>query len=447
MKKIFIFTCCLLLLLQITYIPVKAVEATMDFPDVFFAPHIFYGLNNGIEYDFSKYSDYDNPLAAKNAFYEDLFYDLTGQNYNDVDVENYMNSYYTMDFGYTTSQYSQLLSGYSQYILDPSLSFTLPWTTNGIASWNRFNEFYVDKYLNKLNGGELGVAPTVSDLNVPVFSWPYSNYTATVGVEYEFSFQSGNQYLTFRGAKYPAVLGRIGESGGIVVGGNLTSSGSNVVVNLSSFSGSIDTFTSLYEGLAIIPNGYDIINGSLHLSDTAFAYLTNGLIASSDNIALAPDVIRNPDNDKMIGNDIPVPNVPDLTWDLGKLNDLINDAFENGTTVTWDDVVDNDVISHDDGTTLEDDDTRVDPISRVIEDEKDVPYEDIIPPVPPPPPTIKNWNFDFDPDIPDPRPRSLSVLARIVNVTNKSLPEEVMIMFWGICATLLILGLIKIMHK
>ena len=148
----------------------------------------------------------------------------------------------------------------------------------------------------------------------------------------------------------------------------------------------------------------------------------------------------------------------DLYVDLINWKTLVEDKLEDGTDITFDDLIDAGVITDSNGDAITDDDVdsvfQKRDIAGVIAEELDDAVADDFVPNAPEPPDIDpdNWNFPEFP-LPDidgfttPKTTGLSILARIINVTNQSLPSELITMFWGICITLVILGIIKILHK
>ena len=192
-------------------------------------------------------------------------------------------------------------------------------------------------------------------------------------------------------------------------------------------------------------------NANIYVNGELWAY--GGI--TQEPLVTAPDVIVNETGD-IIGNDVWFPE-QDLKADLVKFTELIDDKILTGDTLTIDDVIDAGVLTDENGNiiTQENRDEYLikKSVSTVIADAlADDPTAGFIPDAPLPP-VDDPWNWQFPtiviPEGGDSNPRStgLSVLARIVNVTNQGLPAELITMFWGIAITLLILGIIKILHK
>lgn len=146
----------------------------------------------------------------------------------------------------------------------------------------------------------------------------------------------------------------------------------------------------------------------------------------------------------------------DAQINLDKLIDYLKgviDGSNNDTTVDYGDLVDAGVIEKQDGTAITDQNVIAVPVADAIDDALtdsdtiDTPITAIeeLPPLPPLPP------FFPTPDFPEGDPTSgfhgMSVLARIINITNQSLPSEVILVFYGVVFGAVILGLIKILHK
>lgn len=146
----------------------------------------------------------------------------------------------------------------------------------------------------------------------------------------------------------------------------------------------------------------------------------------------------------------------DSQINLDKLIDYLKgiiDGTNDDTSVDFGDLVDAGVIEKQDGTVISDTDVIAVPVADVIDDAiadsdaLDIPVAAIgdIPPLPDLPP------FFPTPDFPDGDPTSgfhgMSVLARIINITNQSLPDDIIIVFYGVIFGAVVLGLIKILHK
>lgn len=162
------------------------------------------------------------------------------------------------------------------------------------------------------------------------------------------------------------------------------------------------------------------------------------------------------ENGQIIGNDVFFPE-QDLKADIVKFTELIDDKILTGDTIDLDDLIDAGVLTDANGNIITDENRdeyiKKKEISTIITDALDDDIVTDLLPDAPSPPDDDPWNWHFPTIVipeggdPDPRGTGISVLARIINVTNQSLPAEVITMFWGICITMLILGIIKILHK
>lgn len=146
----------------------------------------------------------------------------------------------------------------------------------------------------------------------------------------------------------------------------------------------------------------------------------------------------------------------DSQINLDKLIDYLKgiiDGTNDDTSVDFGDIVDAGVIEKQDGTAITDADVITVPVADVIDDAMaradpiSIPFviTGTLPPLPPLPP------FFPTPDFPEGDPTSgfngMSVLARIINITNQSMPSDVIIVFYGVVFGAVVLGLIKILHK
>lgn len=328
--------------------------------------------------------------------------------------------------------------------IDANTEFILPIGIDDIAAFTRY-----DMYWYKYNAAVEADPPASSVINVDVFSWPYSSYSAKVGINYNFSFQAGNSNLTFYGAKYPAVLGRVGENNGIIVGCDLTSSNSGVVVNLSNFSGNISSFNVLYPGLAIIPDAFYINNGVLYLTELATDYLLNGVIRNPGFIEV-PDIIQIGDTGQETYDVYGLTNPTDLGIDVPSFIDwLIQRIGLGDMSISMDDVIEDSapIIKTRDGSrTFTDDDAIA--VEKAIRNR--TPKYDPEDPSGTPTPT---------PDIGYPWPKfpiidptwepgnGSTVLSEIIDATQQTIPSELMTVIWGTFSLLVVGGLITILHK
>lgn len=211
------------------------------------------------------------------------------------------------------------------------------------------------------------------------------------------------------------------------------------------------TYGTLSSALTTITQNFRHIN--LYVNGVLWAYVGE---VEEPIVDLGIDHPRYDENGQMIGNDVFFPE-QDLKADLVKFTELIDDKILDGDSIGLDDLIDAGILTDAEGNIITDENrdeyitTR--DISSVITDALiDTDIADLLPDAPDPP-YEDPWNWHF-PNIvipeggdPDPRDTGLSVLARIVNVTNQSLPGEIITMFWGIVITMLILGIIKILHK
>jgi len=140
-------------------------------------------------------------------------------------------------------------------------------------------------------------------------------------------------------------------------------------------------------------------------------------------------------------------------YNLDKLYDYLKtliDGTNQDTTVSFDDLVDAGVIEDAEGNTLTDTDIGTKSIADVIADATtnidDLSITGEIAGIIPPLPILPTFSAGPQGD-PTAGFRGMSVLARIVNVTNRGLPDDIISMFYGIVASLIVLGLIKVLHK
>lgn len=435
----------------------------------------------------------------------DVFYDLIS---DDAFTDN---SFYSIcfpnEFQMNMDTYNQLSLSYQDYLLH-GMPLLVSYNDETIARWSNYDRFYVDHYLNDFqyeysNVPQVPVeyVSTVENINVDSGN--------PLQPDFFFSDASPDQYSAFNGniSDYSYVVwpGSSGESNGIAFlnGSTLTTSGclastpitcnitttvdgfhctflnyNNVNVfinnwsNVNSYSG---YFTNNIISAANLRNAttpsyvsgrdFTTIEGCINYINTYFRnviIVVNGdtwsdpFLGNPIDIATAPDVIRNDDGD-IIGQDCFLPDIPgEGFFDLTKFWDMLIDAIEDPTkdVITWDDVIENGVIVDDNGTALDDTQIKTKDISEVIsnattsdpavpEDDSDV-YKNVLPPLPP----LIRFP-DIKPGGPHPEDAfdGISVLARIINVTNKSMPEDIMYVFWGIIFGMITLGLIKVLHK
>lgn len=246
---------------------------------------------------------------------------------------------------------------------------------------------------------------------------------------------------------------------------NTLSTSSATMISLTTYNNSyswsnnltINGFPYLSDAINFIKKNFRNVN--IFVNGTPWALVGD---FSFEDIITGPDVIRN-DNGLIDSQDVFVPD-QELAFDLIGLINLLEDKL-NGidTTIDFDDLITDGIIVNPDGTALDDARSHIlnMTIQRVIADEqeRDDP-EPVATTTPPPYPTFPEVDWRKNP-IPEPLPTSFdtsngnptdafsgaSTLAQIVDATNRGLPSELVYTFWGIVFGMIVLGVIKVLHK
>lgn len=178
---------------------------------------------------------------------------------------------------------------------------------------------------------------------------------------------------------------------------------------------------------------------------------TTGVNISGNISVTIPDAVIDSSNEdgKIVNVPIALPYDPatdeiiSSNVNLDKVFDAIADKIAQGaTSIKWADLVDAGAIEGTDGIPLTDTDFKLLPLISILTKTRVTPQtiaiDDVIPSLPTLPSLGIGENPAFD---------GITVLARIINVTNQSLPEELVMCFYGVVFGIVILGIIKIMHK
>ena len=519
MKKFFAIFLCIFILTFNT-ISVKAMDIGVAIEvgqEVFYAGwDQVLALINGVVIPTSQYAGAADKAAAMAAFYDDWLGTLSGlTQYWGGDIADAetgaISINYPLDYGMSGRYANNFLSEYANLTQDVNNGFAVPLTGNVLSAWNRYNNLWIQRYLNAFNGENDVPVPNpdseylsiLNRINKPYlngygFFWQNTNsfpllyheqYNINV-LSSDFSYFTTNNvdyivpsanttnymyytpiadiYITSNGSTYsfneqltqtatislPPIYGSDqAYSGYFRIVNNKFTAGTNY-----NTPGHTDTFTFSYSGTLNQCLNYLLDharNINIYVDGVLWSYVGGDFVEK----ITAPDVIRN-ESGQIIGNDVYVPE-QDLMIDLINWQNLVDDKILTGEDITFDDLIDAGVITDSEGNLIDQEDLdnyfKKKSISSVIDDSLDETEAIALVPDLPVPPTDPesdpfNWNFpEFIPDIPDvdftPKQTGLSVLARIINVTNNSLPEELIAMFWGISITLLILGIIKIAHK
>ena len=466
---------------------------------------------NGFVISLGQYSGYADKASAMAAFYNDWGDVLTvlTQGYLSPDqVEQSaisLNTVYPLDFGMTGAVMRDFINQYGNFVYDPTLGVYADINQKSIAAWNRFNDGWVKRYQDAFQR-DLDQHPTYADPDYAAYinninsvgfwfkNYPSSNEVTQSGTTFTFVngkgsfsnyswyavdngyFNSSTQYAekiipsdiatiyinsnngvysftsTFNGYSYQC---QRWQNGSLNYTFPCFSFDSSSFFGSNSFVSYNKTFT--YSGtLAQVLNyiGTYIRNVNIYVDDVLWAYVGH---VQEPITNLSPDHPMYDENGQIIGNDVFFPE-QDLKADIVKFTELIDDKILTGDTIDLDDLIDAGVLTDAEGNIITDENRdqyiKKRDIATVITDalDDDSVVADLLPDAPNPP-DDDPWNWNFPTIVipeggdPDPRGTGLSVLARIINVTNQSLPAEVITMFWGICITLIILGIIKILHK
>lgn len=257
----------------------------------------------------------------------------------------------------------------------------------------------------------------------------YNSGILTYYNDFRFVYNYNNVYFSALGASYP---------------GNITLSSSGTLDNVLNY----------------ISNHFRNVN--IYVDGVLWSTVEDPVVTTFSSTVPNAVIDTSTDDGKIVSNPIywtvdentgtPI----DAQINLDKLIDYLKgviDGSNSDTSVDYGDLVDAGVIEKQDGTAITDANVIAVPVADAIDDaladnpaiaEPIVAIEDL-PPLPDLPP------FFPTPDFPEGDPTSgfhgMSVLARIINITNQSLPSEVVLVFYGVVFGAVILGLIKILHK
>lgn len=344
--------------------------------------------------------------------------------------------------------------------LDNDKDIVTPINTNTVAYFNKFNDLYINEYLERMDDSQIEQEEQIVDrVNIGTFfasNLPggQTNISAVGYYEQGFSYTPEWSNETYTGLKYPFIVRLRLEDGWSyydAVGYNVQ--GLNKHGNRCFIPCQSET-PNIVSNYPIFYNIVDAINysrsGQFGYAATFGASVPNAVIDNSNEDG---KIVSHPIY-WVINNNTGTP--IDSQINLDKLIDYLKgviDGSNSDTDTSFGDLVDAGVIEDTDGNTIADSDVIAVPISEVIEDAlaRDDPIaipEAITGPVPPLPPLPP---FFPTPDFPEGDPTSgfngMSVLARIINITNQSLPGELIVVFYGVIFGAVILGLIKILHK
>lgn len=472
---------------------------------------MIYSLINGGVIQTSPYQGIADQATAVAAYYEDWGENLLkALNYivpsDDAVVNSQAAITFPLKLGMTRKYYNDFISNYMNYAVDDTNGFKAALTGEALAAWNRYNNNWINKYLNAFSGDNPTATPDptymaylnrINERNSSDSTtfWFY-NYPQSYKIDQNLSIfllahpATDYSWVSYTGNSFPSSINNFTTYTCLAC----DPISINIVNNEGTYFYSVTAksipraVSNTYNGtwnLVVLDNtnGNHIINGNGNNSEytVSWSYQNTDLgnvlnhiaqhfknvniyvdgvlwsyVGGSEPTFTAPDVITNQDG-IILGHDVYFPE-QDLYIDLISWRNLLEDKIADGDTIDFDDLIDGGVIvdGNDIPVTDEDQETlfKKRDISTVIDiglDDADT--SDLLPDAPSPPdddPT--DWDFPEFPipdltDGGDPKSTGLSVLARIVNVTNKSLPPELISMFWGICITLIILGIIKILHK
>ena len=470
---------------------------------------------NGFVISLGQYAGYTDKAAAMGAYYNDWGDVLTvlTQGYltpDQVEQSAISGTVYPLDFGMTGSIMRDFVNQYGNFVYDPTLGVYADINQKSIAAWNRFNDGWVNRYMNEFNKN-IDSHPTNPDpqfitlldninkrdngsssyfwfYNYPsvinqsstyslnMISYPITDYTWFVIDNSLDFYNSGNTsaYLfctdilniniTQTGGVYsfsvtanpinPNSYGYDSSSNRrydyFMIRFNVNNTNwDNAGFALDnpvtfSYSGSL--------GQVLQYIGNKMKNVNIYVDGELWSYVS----PVGTPLVSAPDHPIYDESGQIIGNDVYFPE-QDLKADIVKFTELIDDKILTGDTIDLDDLIDAGVLTDAEGNIITDENRdeyiKKRDIASVITDALDDDVVTDLLPDAPNPPDDDPWNWNFPTIVipeggdTDPRGTGLSVLARIINVTNQSLPAEVITIFWGICITLVILGIIKILHK
>jgi len=519
MKKFFAILICSIIIFChfVPIVPGQAAEVVIEQGIDFFYKSwdMIYSLINGGVIQTSPYQGIADQTTALAAYYDDWGENLLKAiNYivpsDDAIINSQSAITFPLKLGMTRQYYNQFISDYMNYAIDPSEGYKAALTGDAIAAWNRYNNQWLQKYINAFSGDNPTATPDPNYMayinrinernssdstafwfynfvqnqpgatnNLHIDSYPITDYSWVTYSDYTFPSSVGSLLTPYMMPTQDIISINIfsqngsysysvsGNSNGKFVTNNsgfywqygyLENSNNNITISglgqgyrqPTGFSYSYSKYnTTLSACFDDIAKHFKNVN--IYVDGVLWAF-----VGGTEPTFTAPDVITNQDG-IILGHDVYFPE-QDLYIDLISWRNLLEDKIADGDSIDFDDLINGGVIidSNDIPVTNEDQETlfKKKDASVVIDlGLEDADTSDLLPDAPSPPdddPT--DWNFPEFPipdlnDGGDPQSTGLSVLARIINVTNKSLPPELISMFWGICITLIILGIIKILHK
>lgn len=496
MKKIALPSMIILIIMYIGFLPARAMDFTVDIGSISTLGDIGYGLAGGASFNFnnSKYKidNYDvmstvEQAAALNAAAEQWLSDYAALRVPTM---------------YMTTEYRKMVETANRNywrangdVAAERAALRLGLTPTIFSSWAGYNEFWAQKYIDSLHA-EAETTPTypdedylnyldlINDSSVPDgFFWKYFLNPVTGTGDYNMQLVNGNWF------DYTWVV--TNNRNNIIYQNRTTSIlGAELAnINITSSNGTYywsQTFTrkalfnSIYK-----PNGsivdrnfpYDVVlNKSGTLNDfsgsslnSTVSFSTSGTLAAVlqyvsnhvrnaniyvdgvpwdlvNDIPLNPvipdfeDVIVTP-NDEEIYPDIIMPDTDYGGFDLTSIFDAIKEAIADASSddvAAGDGILDIDDVLNNDGVIDINDGTAVDTIDVPFPDTIPIEIEDINPPFPVFPIEVEPIHNAFS---------GTTILAELVDATQIVLPDELILVFWGIVFILFIIGLIKIFHK
>ena len=352
----------------------------------------------------------------------------------DIAYENYLNKMNTTGFFFRNYPASNVVN-------QNGAIFTF---VNALGSFSNYSWFTIDNGYFSSNSAEKIVPSNPVIIFVTSNNGVYSVNQTVGGIDNQCQrWQNGSLNYTFR-----------------TFGFDSTSFfGNNFFGNLTktlSYSGTLQQvlnyLSNNIRNITLFVDGVLWMNGSF-ISPAVSEFnssVPNGVIDSGtdDGKIVANPIYWVVDNN----TGMPIDSQINLDKFIDFLNGIIDGTNED-TSVDFGDLVDAGVIEKQDGTAITDADVIAVPIADVIDDaitradpiSIPVAITGSLPPLPPLPP------FFPTPDFPEGDPTSgfngMSVLARIINITNQSLPDGLIITFYGVIFGAVVLGLIKILHK
>lgn len=414
---------------------------------------------------------------------------------NDPNNLNFLISGISFASGVSLSSLNNIIKQYNNKVLDNSIDVVTPINDKDIAFWNKYKTLYINKYLELMNYAtnqtpdpDISYLSDIDIINGSGFYW--SDWSQQDWYVYSLSGCSW-----YRITPTDNITNSISNNvyGSIIENVYITSSGETYTFSLTPLTSSIfqdtnDTTKICNRGTINSQNQYisryssqlytlptysktgtltDVFNylkaniRNVNIYVDGILWARAGSVIDQDfNVSVPNGVIDNSSDDgKIVSNpiywvvDSNTGNPIDAQINLDVLANIIKsmiDGTRSDTTIGFDDLVDAGAIEKTDGTTITDSEIGTKSISDVIADATsitgDISITGEIAGVIPPLPILPNFTAGPKGD-PLAGFKGMSVLARIVNVTNRGLPEDIIAMFYGIVATLIVLGIIKILHK